>query len=120
MMPSPGTRPTVPRPCTPRNSNRSCAVTALGLHGDTVHPAGNLVFGRVFGILAAYTWKRWRTQINRWGPLGGGVAFLAFLGMGGERTANRLRKARRGSFKTGATPRTAMAATAAIEPAPPG
>ncbi len=47
-------------------------MTALGLHGDTVHPAGNLVFGRVFGILAAYTWKRWRTQINRWGPLGGG------------------------------------------------
>ncbi|MCZ6588570.1 MAG: hypothetical protein O7B24_11560 [Alphaproteobacteria bacterium] len=99
-------------------------MTALGLHGDTVHPAGNLVFGRVFGILAAYTWKRWRTPINRGGPLGGGVAFLAFLGMGGERTANRLRKARRGSFKTRATPLTApvvtAAATAATEPASPG
>ena len=111
------------------------AVTALGLHADTVHLAGNLVFGLVFGflagellgwglawsgmllagalgnalnafvqapghtsigastavfatlgILAAYTWKRRRTQINRWVPLGGGVALLAFLGMGGERT----------------------------------
>ena len=111
------------------------AVTALSLHVDTVHLAGNLVFGLVFGflagellgwglawsgmllagalgnalnafvqapghtsigastavfatlgILAAYTWKRRRTQINRWVPLGGGVALLAFLGMGGERT----------------------------------
>ena len=111
------------------------AVTALSLHADTVHLAGNLVFGLVFGflagqllgwglawsgmllagalgnalnafvqapghtsigastavfatlgILAAYTWKRRRTQINRWVPLGGGVALLAFLGMGGERT----------------------------------
>jgi len=110
------------------------AVTALGLHADTVHLAGNLVFGLVFGflagellgwglawsgmllagalgnalnafvqapshtsigastavfatlgILAAYTWKRRRTQVNRWVPLGGGVALLAFLGMG-ERT----------------------------------
>ncbi len=51
MLPSPETRPTVPRPCTLRNSNRSCAVTALGLHADTVHPAGNLVFGLVFGVL---------------------------------------------------------------------
>jgi membrane associated rhomboid family serine protease len=111
------------------------AVTALTLHADTVHLAGNLVFGLVFGflagdllgwglawsgillagalgnalnafvqasghtsigastavfatlgILAAYTWIRRRTQINRWVPLGGGVALLAFLGMGGERT----------------------------------
>jgi membrane associated rhomboid family serine protease len=111
------------------------AVTALGLHADTVHLAGNLVFGLVFsflagellgwglawsgmllagalgnalnafvqapshtsigastavfatlGILAAYTWKRRRTQVNRWVPLGGGLALLAFLGMGGERT----------------------------------
>jgi len=111
------------------------AVTALGLHADTVHLAGNLVFGLVFGflagellgwglawsgmllagalgnalnafvqapshtsigastavfatlgILAAYTWNRRRTQVNRWVPLGGGVALLAFLGMGGERT----------------------------------
>jgi membrane associated rhomboid family serine protease len=111
------------------------AVTALGLHADTVHLAGNLVFGLVFsffagqllgwglawsgmllagalgnalnafvqgpghtsvgastavfatlGILAAYTWKRRPTPINRWVPLGSGVALLAFLGMGGERT----------------------------------
>lgn len=111
------------------------AVTALALHADTLHLAGNLVFGLVFGffagellgwglawsgmlfagalgnalnafvqapghasigastavfatvgILSAYTWKRRRTQINRWVPLGGGVALLAFLGMGGERT----------------------------------
>ena len=111
------------------------AVTALGLHADSVHLAGNLVFGLVFGflagevlgwglawsgmllagalgnavnafvqspdhtsigastavfatlgILAAYTWKRRPTQINRWVPLGGGLALLAFLGMGGERT----------------------------------
>ena len=96
------------------------AVTALGLHADTVHLAGNLVFGIVFGflagellgwglawsgmllagalgnalnafvqapshtsigastavfatlgILAAYTWKRRRTQINRWVADGG-------------------------------------------------
>jgi membrane associated rhomboid family serine protease len=111
------------------------AVTALGLHSDTVHLAGNLIFGLAFGflagallgwglawsgllfagalgnalnafvqgpghtsvgastavfatlgILAAYTWKRRRTPINRWVPLGSGVALLAFLGMGGERT----------------------------------
>ncbi len=49
-------------------------------------PDRNLVFGRVFDLLAAYTWKLWRTQIDRWGPLGGGVALLAFLGMGGDRT----------------------------------
>ncbi len=111
------------------------AVTALSLHADSVHLAGNLVFGLAFGflagellgwglawfgmllagslgnalnalvqapghtsigastavfatlgILAAYTWKRRRTRINRWVPLGGGVALLAFIGMGGERT----------------------------------
>ncbi len=47
--------------------------------------ASTAVFATL-GILAAYTWKRRRTQINRWVPLGGGVALLAFLGMGGERT----------------------------------
>lgn len=111
------------------------AVTALTLHADTIHLAGNLVFGLAFGffaggllgwglawsgmllagalgntlnafaqapdhtsigastavfatvgILAAYTWNRRRAQINSWAPLGGGVALLAFLGMGGERT----------------------------------
>ena len=109
-------------------------VTSLSLHTDTVHLAGNLVFGLVFGflaggllgwgfawsgmllagalgnafnafvqapghasigastmvfatlgILAAYAWKRRRSQIDRWVPLGAGVALLAFLGMG-ERT----------------------------------
>jgi len=111
------------------------AVTSLALHADTLHLAGNLIFGLIFGflagallgwglasagmllagalgnalnafiqapghtsigastavfatvgILAAYTWKRRRTRINRWVPLGGGVALLAFLGMSGERT----------------------------------
>ncbi|MDH3228375.1 MAG: rhomboid family intramembrane serine protease [Alphaproteobacteria bacterium] len=111
------------------------AVTALALHADTLHLAGNLVFGLLFGflaggvlgwglavsgmllagalgnalnafvqapghtsvgastavfaavgILAAYAWKRRRIRINRWVPLGGGVALLAFLGMSGERT----------------------------------
>jgi len=47
--------------------------------------ASTAVFATV-GILAAYTWKRRRTRINRWVPLGGGVALLAFLGMGGEGT----------------------------------
>ena len=110
------------------------AVTSLSLHTNTVHLAGNLVFGSVFGflaggllgwgfawsgmlfagalgnffnafvqapghasigastmvfatlgILAAYAWKRRRSRIDRWVPLGAGVALLAFLGMG-ERT----------------------------------
>jgi membrane associated rhomboid family serine protease len=109
-------------------------VTSLSLHTNTVHLAGNLVFGVVFGylaggllgwgfawsgmllagalgnafnafvqapghasigastmvfatlgILAAYAWQRRRSQIDRWVPLGAGVALLAFLGMG-ERT----------------------------------
>ncbi len=110
-------------------------VTALALHADTLHLAGNLVFGLIFGfllgatlgwgpalagmlfagalgnalnalvraaehasvgastavfaaigILAAHAWQRRRSRINRWVPLGGGVALLAFLGMSGERT----------------------------------
>ncbi len=110
-------------------------VTALALHADTLHLAGNLVFGLLFGfllgatlgwgpalsgmlfagafgnalnalvraaehasvgastavfaaigILAAHAWQRRRSRINRWVPLGGGVALLAFLGMSGERT----------------------------------
>jgi membrane associated rhomboid family serine protease len=110
-------------------------VTALALHADNLHLAGNLVFGLIFGflaggylgwglawsgmifagalgntlnafvqpwghisvgastavfatigILAAYTWKRQGPRINRWASLGGGVALLAFIGMGGERT----------------------------------
>ena len=47
--------------------------------------ASTAVFATL-GILAAYSWKRRQAQINRWAPLGGGVALLAFLGMGGERT----------------------------------
>lgn len=111
------------------------AATALALHADTLHLAGNLVFGLVFGflaggvlgwglavagmlfagalgnavnafvqaadhtsigastavfatvgILAAHAWTRRRSRINRWVPLGGGLALLAFLGMSGERT----------------------------------
>jgi rhomboid protease GluP len=111
------------------------AVTALGLHVDTVHLSGNLIFGLLFvfltgemlgwglawsgivlagslgnlinafsrapthasigastaifaavGILAAFSWSRHRTRMKRWVPLGGGVAVLAFVGMGGERT----------------------------------
>jgi len=111
------------------------AVTALALHADTLHLAGNLVFGLIFGflaggslgwgralsgmvfagalgnalnaflqdpghtsvgastavfatvgILSAFAWKRRQVGINRWAPLGGGVALLAFLGMNGERT----------------------------------
>jgi membrane associated rhomboid family serine protease len=110
-------------------------LTALTLHGDTIHLTGNLVFGLIFGffvggtlgwglgwagmllagalgnllnaflqapghnsigastavfaavgILAAHAWKRRGPRINRWAPLGGGVALLAFIGMGGERT----------------------------------
>jgi membrane associated rhomboid family serine protease len=110
-------------------------VTALSLHADSVHLAGNLVFGLVFGflagqllgwglawsamllagalgnalnaflqapghtsvgastavfaavgILAFYAWRRRESPVNRWVPLGGGIALLAFLGMGGERT----------------------------------
>jgi membrane associated rhomboid family serine protease len=47
--------------------------------------ASTAVFATV-GILAAYNWSRRRAHINRWAPLGGGVALLAFLGMQGERT----------------------------------
>jgi len=53
--------------------------------GHTSIGASTAVFATL-GILAAYSWKRRRTQINRWMPLGAGVALLAFLGMGGERT----------------------------------
>lgn len=111
------------------------AVTALGLHADGVHLAGNLLFGLIFGfllgaalgwglalsgmllagalgnalnallqpwdhtsvgastavfatvgMLATDAWQRRRRRIDRWVPLGGGVALLAFLGMSGERT----------------------------------
>jgi membrane associated rhomboid family serine protease len=110
-------------------------LTALGLHADPVHLAGNLLFGIAFGflagqllgwglawcglllagalgnalnaliqpathtsvgastavfaalgILAFHAWRGRQRPINRWVPVGGGVALLAFLGMGGERT----------------------------------
>lgn len=38
------------------------------------------------GIVAFYTWKRRPRVVNRWVPLGGGLALLAFLGMKGGRT----------------------------------
>jgi len=47
--------------------------------------ASTAVFATL-GILAAYSWKQRRHLINRWLPLAGGVALLAFLGMGGGRT----------------------------------
>ena len=110
-------------------------LTALGLHADPVHLAGNLLFGIAFGflagqllgwglawcglllagalgnalnaliqpashtsvgastavfaalgILAFHAWRGRQGPVNRWVPVGGGVALLAFLGMGGERT----------------------------------
>ena len=110
-------------------------LTALGLHADPVHLAGNLLFGMAFaflagqllgwglawcglllagalgnalnalvqpvthtsvgastavfaalGILAFHAWRGRQRAINRWVPIGGGIALLAFLGMGGERT----------------------------------
>ena len=47
--------------------------------------ASTAIFAAV-GILAAFSWSRRATRRNRWVPLGGGVALLAFVGMGGERT----------------------------------
>jgi rhomboid protease GluP len=38
------------------------------------------------GLLAAYTWSRGGRRMKRWVPLAGGVAVLAFIGMGGEKT----------------------------------
>ena len=110
-------------------------LTALGLHADPVHLAGNLLFGIAFaflagqllgwgvawcglllagalgnalnalvqpaahtsvgastavfaalGILAFHAWRGRQRALNRWVPIGGGIALLAFLGMGGERT----------------------------------
>lgn len=47
--------------------------------------ASTAVFATV-GILAAYRWGKGQMRFKRWVPLGGGLALLAFLGMGGERT----------------------------------
>ncbi len=38
------------------------------------------------GILATYAWRRSRRLVNRWLPIGSGIALLALLGMGGGRT----------------------------------
>lgn len=47
--------------------------------------ASTAIFATV-GILAAFSWSRRTTRHNRWVPLGGGVALLAFVGMEGART----------------------------------
>jgi membrane associated rhomboid family serine protease len=48
------------------------AVTALSLHADTVHLAGNLGFGLVFGFLAG--------QLLGWGRAWFGMVFAGALG----------------------------------------
>jgi membrane associated rhomboid family serine protease len=53
--------------------------------GHTSVGASTAVFAAV-GILAFYAWRHRQSPVNRWAPLGGGIALLAFLGMGGERT----------------------------------
>lgn len=47
--------------------------------------ASTAVFAAV-GLLAAYSWSLRTGRLKRWVPLGAAVAFLAFIGMGGERT----------------------------------
>ena len=47
--------------------------------------ASTSVFATV-GLLAAYTWSLKTRRLKRWVPLGAGIAVLAFMGMGGERT----------------------------------
>lgn len=47
--------------------------------------ASTSVFAAV-GLLAAYSWSLRGKRLNRWVPLGAGVALLAFIGLGGERT----------------------------------
>ncbi len=38
------------------------------------------------GILAIFAWRRSRRLVNRWLPIGSGIALLALIGMGGGRT----------------------------------
>jgi len=47
--------------------------------------ASTAVFAAL-GIIAFHAWHGRQRTINRWIPVGGGIALLAFLGMGGERT----------------------------------
>ncbi len=47
--------------------------------------ASTAVFAAL-GIIAFHAWRGRHRTINRWVPVGGGIALLAFLGMGGERT----------------------------------
>ncbi len=53
--------------------------------GHTSVGASTAVFATL-GILSTYIWNRRRSHINRWVPFAGGVALIAFIGMGGERT----------------------------------
>ena len=73
-----------------------CSILLAGTMGNllnaVVQPAGHTSVGAstaVFaslGILTTYAWKRRQRSVNRWLPVGGGIALLAFLGMGGGRT----------------------------------
>ncbi len=47
--------------------------------------ASTAVFAAL-GIIAFHAWRGRQRTVNRWVPVGGGIALLAFLGMGGERT----------------------------------
>lgn len=47
--------------------------------------ASTAIFAAV-GILAATSWSLREPGKRRWVPIGGGIALLAFIGMGGERT----------------------------------
>lgn len=66
--------------------------TLGNLVNAAIHPAAHTSVGAstaVFaclGILAAYAWRRRQRLVNRWLPIGSGIALLALLGMGGGRT----------------------------------
>ena len=57
----------------------------IQLPGHMSIGASTAVFATL-GILSSYCWKQRQHRINRWVPVGSGIALLAFLGMGGERT----------------------------------
>ncbi len=50
-------------------------MTALGLHADTVHSAGNLVFGFVFGVLES------RSLLAAWHKRTQGLAASLFFAL---------------------------------------
>jgi len=62
------------------------ALDALVRPPDHVSIGASTAVFAILGILSAYTWKQRRGRFDRWAPLGGGAALLAFLGVGGERT----------------------------------